>query len=159
MVHSSQMAMSLSIRSMSASRKAYFNTIFRIAEKFPHLPHIQEAIRTACSVFEAARISIENDHVVRHSWNLMQDRIMESVLRQMVAQHRVVATTLLDTGNDLIIFDRADDGYWGTGANGLGQNKLGRLWMKVRADLLAAGIDRFSPMPKVSKAALGLPLD
>ncbi len=51
---------------------------------------------------------------------------------------------LLGTGQDILIEDAPWDAYWGAGPDGHGRNALGRLLMKVRAEL--AG-DPDAPVP------------
>jgi N-glycosidase YbiA len=41
---------------------------------------------------------------------------------------------LQKSGTEDIIEDSPDDYFWGEGADGSGQNMLGRLWMKIRSE-------------------------
>lgn len=61
--------------------------------------------------------------------------IMESVTRAKLAQHQDVKNVLLATGDrDLLkVYDTDYD--WGTGADGSGQNNMGKLWMRLREEL------------------------
>lgn len=61
--------------------------------------------------------------------------LMEKIFRAKLAQHPDVCAVLLETGTrDLIkVYDTDYD--WGTGEDGTGQNNMGKLWMKLRAEL------------------------
>jgi len=61
--------------------------------------------------------------------------LMEKIFRAKLAQHADVREVLLESGDRelLKVFDTDYD--WGTGADGSGQNNMGKLWMKLRAEL------------------------
>jgi predicted NAD-dependent protein-ADP-ribosyltransferase YbiA (DUF1768 family) len=61
---------------------------------------------------------------------------MEALLRLKLAQHSWVRERLLATGDAEIIEDSPKDSFWGRGPDWKGKNHLGRLWMKLRAELL-----------------------
>jgi predicted NAD-dependent protein-ADP-ribosyltransferase YbiA (DUF1768 family) len=57
-------------------------------------------------------------------------------LRAKVAQHAVVRAALRSTvGAELVEHTRRDR-YWGDGGDGSGANVLGRLWRRVRREIL-----------------------
>ena len=64
---------------------------------------------------------------------------MLDILRAKVQQHEYVRRKLLATGDRELVENSWRDDFWGWGPNRDGQNKLGKLWMKVRAELRAAG--------------------
>jgi predicted NAD-dependent protein-ADP-ribosyltransferase YbiA (DUF1768 family) len=41
---------------------------------------------------------------------------------------------LRESGHEDIVEDSPTDYFWGEGADGTGQNMLGKLWMKIRAE-------------------------
>jgi ribA/ribD-fused uncharacterized protein len=61
--------------------------------------------------------------------------IMEKLCRAKLAQHTDVRTVLLATGNRELLKVYDSDYDWGTGADFTGENKMGKLWMKLRAEL------------------------
>jgi ribA/ribD-fused uncharacterized protein len=67
-------------------------------------------------------------------WEDKKVVIMEKILRAKLAQHPEVMQTLQRSGHEDIVEDSPSDYFWGEGADGSGQNKLGKLWMKIRAD-------------------------
>ena len=64
-----------------------------------------------------------------------KDELMERIFRAKLAQHEDVRRVLRLTGDRELhkVFDA--DSYWGTGADGTGENRMGKLWMKLRAEL------------------------
>ena len=60
---------------------------------------------------------------------------MYRILKAKAEQHEYVRRKLLATGDRELIEDSWRDSFWGWGPNKDGQNMLGKLWMKVRANL------------------------
>lgn len=58
--------------------------------------------------------------------------MLEEILRAKLAQHPEAQDALCDSGHEDIVEDSPTDYFWGEGADGSGQNMLGKLWMKVR---------------------------
>jgi ribA/ribD-fused uncharacterized protein len=61
--------------------------------------------------------------------------LMEEIFRAKLAQHSDVRTVLLETGDAELLKVYDTDYYWGTGADSSGENQMGKLWMKLRAEL------------------------
>jgi N-glycosidase YbiA len=61
--------------------------------------------------------------------------VMEELFRAKLAQHPDVVRVLKETGTRELrkVYDTDYD--WGTGADGSGANTMGKLWMKLRAEL------------------------
>jgi ribA/ribD-fused uncharacterized protein len=64
-----------------------------------------------------------------------KDSLMEQVFRAKLEQHPDVKHVLLLTKSRELLKVFPTDYYWGTGADGSGQNKMGKLWMKLRDEL------------------------
>ena len=62
--------------------------------------------------------------------------LMENILRAKLAQHKDVKEVLKATGDRELLKVYDTDYDWGTGADGSGQNNMGKLWMKLRAELI-----------------------
>jgi len=60
---------------------------------------------------------------------------MEALLREKLKRHSYVAKKLLQTSGHSIYEDSPYDSYWGIGKDGSGENNLGKLWSKLRAEL------------------------
>ena len=61
---------------------------------------------------------------------------MEEVLYYKFKQHPDLRSMLLGTGTARLVYVDADDIFWGTGPDGMGQNKLGQCLGKVRSKLI-----------------------
>jgi len=97
---------------------------------------IARDIRCARSAHDAFKIA-ERNKLHRHiDWNDMRLSIMEEILRFKVSQHEYVYKKLLETGSRELIEDSWRDSFWGWGPNKDGENALGKLWMKIRSDLI-----------------------
>lgn len=64
----------------------------------------------------------------------LKDVVMQKALWAKF-QAPELKTLLLSTGNKRLVQLKTEDGYWGTGANNLGQNKLGAFLERVRTKL------------------------
>lgn len=64
-----------------------------------------------------------------------KDELMENIFRAKLAQHPYLAEVLKASGSRPLIKVAPTDYYWGTGADGTGENKMGKLWMKLRSEL------------------------
>lgn len=62
---------------------------------------------------------------------------MEELFRTKLAQHPDIAEILRESGDRELLKVNDTDYYWGTGKDGFGENKMGKLWMKLRAELLS----------------------
>ncbi len=71
----------------------------------------------------------------RGDWEVVKVGVMKTVLRAKLAQHEEVRGALGRSGDTEIIEDSPVDYFWGCGADGSGQNMLGKLWMELRAEL------------------------
>lgn len=64
--------------------------------------------------------------------------VMKEIMRAKMRQHQDVREALLSTGSATIFKDHPDDdGFWGSGRDGKGQNVMGKIWMELRDELHA----------------------
>lgn len=101
-------------------------------------PSVVNAIRTSYSAHEAQKIARENKNYQRADWEKIKLRTMEEILRAKVQQNPYVLKKLLETQNYKIVEDSPKDDYWGWGSDRNGENMLGRLWMKIRDEIIIA---------------------
>jgi len=74
---------------------------------------------------------------LRNDWEQVKDKIMEDIVRAKF-NDSYMKQFLLSTGNEeLIEGNWWNDTYWGV-CNGKGQNKLGKILMKIREELQSA---------------------
>lgn len=99
-------------------------------------PYSREIIRQAPTPGMAKKYG---RHVLlRPDWEQAKLSVMEDLLRQKFAPGSALADKLLATGDEeLIEGNWWGDVWWGV-CNGVGQNHLGKLLMKIRADLHGA---------------------
>ena len=121
------------------------------AQKFVGTPYV-EKIRLLPSAREAFQIS-RNPTVSywrRTDWDVAKDDVMYRALCCKFLQHGTLRKSLLGTGRKTLIEHTSNDSYWGDGGDGRGQNKLGRLLMRVREELGKGGHEETRPSLKRS---------
>ena len=99
-------------------------------------PDGKEAIRHARSPLQAKTLAQEiykdaNDP----DWASKKVAVVEEILRAKLAQHAEAREALKESGHEDIVEDSPTDYFWGEGADGSGQNVLGKLWMKIRDEM------------------------
>ena len=100
-------------------------------------PEIAEQIRTAASPHDAKKIASANREYCPPDWDERKLLLMEDLLRAKLEQHPYVRQKLLETGSIPIVEDSPKDTFWGCGYDRSGKNHLGKIWMKLRAELNA----------------------
>ena len=71
----------------------------------------------------------------REGWEEERDEVMMIGLRAKFSQHEDLRRVLLETGDAIIIEDSPIDSYWGCGSDGLGENMLGKMIMRIRDEI------------------------
>lgn len=72
---------------------------------------------------------------LRGDWERVKETIMYDVVKAKFTQNEQIKRKLIDTGDALLIEGNTwNDTIWGM-CNGIGQNKLGKVLMKVRKEL------------------------
>ena len=99
---------------------------------------IQSAIVRARSAHAAFKIAQDAAALVRLDWPAVKESIMLQILWAKAEQHEYVRRKLLETGERLLVEDSWRDAWWGLGPDGTGANRLGHLWMEIRAVLRAS---------------------
>lgn len=97
---------------------------------------VAEQIRHAKSPYDAKQISLANKDRKRPDWDAEKIKVMEELLREKVRQHPYVREMLIKTKGYLIVEDSPKDSYWGWGLHRNGENNMGKLWMKIREQVL-----------------------
>lgn len=104
-------------------------------EKFSD-PTIQLQILNARSGYDAKMIANAHAESARQDWNEVKLSVMEDILRAKLQQHSHIKKKLLETGDKEIIEASKDDAFWGWGADHKGSNNHGKIWMKLRSEIL-----------------------
>jgi ribA/ribD-fused uncharacterized protein len=72
---------------------------------------------------------------MRPDWDQVKDQVMYECCMAKFLQHTDLLVQLLATGSEELVEDTTKDMYWGCGTDGTGKNMLGKVLMRVRAEL------------------------
>ena len=86
---------------------------------------------------KAAQMGRQRTRPLRADWEKNKDDVMRRAVFAKFSQHADARAILLETGDAHIIENAPRDYYWGCGAKGTGQNKLGQILVEVREQLRA----------------------
>ena len=100
-------------------------------------PALREEVRRLPKASQAKFFLRDRGLVSRPGWQEMKLAVMEGLVRQKFT-HPELAAMLLATGDEELIEGNTwNDTFWGVDAEtGEGENHLGRIQMKIRAELL-----------------------
>jgi len=93
---------------------------------------IQKRVRNCKGPGAARGMGRDRSLPLKKNWEQIKDDVMYKVVLAKFTQHRHIKEILLGTGHNHLVEKSPIDYYWGSGADGTGQNKLGRTLMKVR---------------------------
>ncbi|KKQ35752.1 MAG: hypothetical protein US52_C0016G0004 [candidate division WS6 bacterium GW2011_GWA2_37_6] len=105
------------------------------AEKFED-KSIKQQILLAKSPLQSKEIAWANKSKMKKDWREIKVEVMERLCRLKLEQHKEVHEGLLRTGNRLIVEDSSVEDYWGIGSDKKGQNIMGKIWMKLREEII-----------------------
>ncbi len=94
-------------------------------------------VRDARSAHLAKRLSKEFHNEIQQGWEKIKVSKMEEIIRCKLEQHEEIQEALRRSGQAEIIENSPTDYFWGCGADGSGGNQLGKLWMKLRSELVS----------------------
>lgn len=98
-------------------------------------PEIAEEIFQAKSPHLVKKIAKANIGKIDQYWSEKRIAIMEEVLRAKTNQHEDVREVLVKAGTRGFAENSPVDDFWGIGADGKGQNMIGKIWVKIRDSL------------------------
>lgn len=104
------------------------------AQKFVGTEY-EEICRRLPSPRETFELSRRPDVPVDLHWDEKKLDIMKEVVRAKFTQNPELAERLIGTGNARLIENSPVDDYWGIGANGDGENLLGKILMDLRESM------------------------
>lgn len=90
-----------------------------------------ENIRLASDPKKAAGLG--RSLTLRPHWEAVKEEVMKKALLAKFTQHLDLQKKLLETKGIKLVEKSPFDGYWGSGSDGLGKNRLGELLMELRA--------------------------
>lgn len=108
---------------------------YQAAHFFDTAPDLVEEIFNARSAHEAFKIAKANADKAPKNWDEIKIELMEDICRHKLEQHEYVRAKLLQTLDIKLVEDSPKDDFWGWGPNRDGKNELGKVWMKLRAEI------------------------
>lgn len=116
------------------------------SRKFVHAPDIWQRIVSAPSPDEAFRLSREFASQCRADWEVHKKRDMFRGLVFKFKQNADLQKLLLQTGDRYLVENSQVDAFWGCGADGKGENVLGRMLVNIREFLIDNVHDPQNPL-------------
>jgi hypothetical protein len=104
------------------------------AQKFTDA-ELREQIRKAAQPVIAKSLADKFKDRIRPDWDAVKDGVMYLAVKTKFETHRKLREMLLDTGDEDIAECAPADYYWGIGKDGTGQNRLGKILERIRAEL------------------------
>ncbi|MEM8803865.1 MAG: NADAR family protein [Pseudomonadota bacterium] len=104
------------------------------AQKFEY-PAYRDKIRKANRPKDAKALGLTRKLPLRSDWEVVKEEIMYAAVAKKFMTHATLKELLLSTGDVAIIENAPMDYFWGAGQDGTGQNKLGKILMRVRSEL------------------------
>lgn len=122
------------------------------AQKFVGTPYLEQ-VRQAPTPKDAANLGRDRTLPLRSDWDKVKDEVMWRAVLCKFQTHANIREILLATNNAYLVENTSHDYYWGCGADGSGQNRLGQILVAVRDHLRhASHPERMrqipSPLPK-----------
>ena len=111
------------------------------AQKFAGTDY-EHTIRKAKTPMKAAELGRTRKVRIRQNWDNIRDNVMYDALKAKFTQHNDLKELLISTDGKQLIEHTENDAYWGDGGkvnNFKGKNKLGKLLMKLRDELVEKG--------------------
>lgn len=121
----------------SAHHVEYQGTVYQTAEhayqvaKFSD-PVMRKKIQEARSAYLAREYGQTEQG---RTPNFDKVSVMKEIMRAKLLQHTDVFEMLKKTGDAIIEKNHPMDDFWGTGADGTGENVMGKIWMELRAEI------------------------
>jgi hypothetical protein len=112
---------------------------YQAAHFFKTTPKLVEKIFKARSAHEAYTIAKDNANKTPINWETQKEKIMESIVRAKLKQNPYVRKKLIQSGTRLLVEDSPKYDCWGWGAEKNGRNELGKIWMKLRSEIIRKG--------------------
>ncbi len=94
-----------------------------------------EQVKAVESPMKAANMGRSRQHPMRADWEAIKDQVMYQAVLAKFTGNSEIQKILLNTDEEEIIEKALGDYYWGCGKDGSGQNKLGQILMRVRAEI------------------------
>jgi ribA/ribD-fused uncharacterized protein len=104
------------------------------AQKFIDMAY-SERIRLAKTAKDAKKLGQSRKHPIRDDWEIIKDDVMRRAIQAKFETHADIRERQLATGDEDLVEHARSDYYWGSGADGSGENMLGKILMDLRDSL------------------------
>ncbi|KAF8626719.1 hypothetical protein AX17_006485 [Amanita inopinata Kibby_2008] len=107
-----------------------------------HAPAFAEKIRECKTVKEVYKTSANfkwKGRKQKPKWAVVTPQMLDVALYHKFTQHEPLRRLLLDTGSASLVYQDANDGYYGVAPNGRGLNVLGEALVRLRNTLRTQG--------------------
>lgn len=98
--------------------------------------NIVEEIRNSRSAHDSKKIAEKYSNRIRKDWDDVKIGVMEEIIRLKHDQHKYIQRKLLESAGREIVENSPIDSFWGWGPSHDGQNELGKVWMRLREEIL-----------------------
>lgn len=109
---------------------------YQASHFFETKPELVEKIFNCRSAHDAFKFAKANADKAPTNWEDIKVGVMEDICKHKLQQHPYIQRKLLQTGDLPLVEDSPYDACWGWGPNKDGRNELGKIWMKLRSDLI-----------------------
>ncbi len=99
-------------------------------------PDLFARIALTRSAHDAFKLARSQPELVRSDWDEVKIPTMEDIVRCKLQQHPYIQVKLRESGDKLIVENSPVDGFWGRGSDWQGRNELGKVWMRLREEML-----------------------
>ena len=113
-----------------------YKTVEHAYQALRMVPESRAKIMVAGSPMEAWRIAQQCKARGELDESVDKEELMERIFRAKMNQHQDIRDILGESGDRELIKTFPTDFFWGTGSDGSGLNKMGKLWIKLRAELV-----------------------
>lgn len=97
---------------------------------------IKDEIFNAKSPLEAFHIGRDPKNILKKDWFEIRVKVMEDIIREKIKQYPDIHEKLIETGGREIIEASPIDSFWGWGPDKKGENNMGKIWMKLRREII-----------------------
>lgn len=105
------------------------------AAKFDDV-EVTDLIHKSLSAHDSKKIAHTYKNKIKSNWDEIKISVMEDLIRAKISMHPFIRQNLIESGNRVIMEDSHKDSFWGRGVDFQGRNELGKVWMRIREELL-----------------------
>jgi ribA/ribD-fused uncharacterized protein len=96
----------------------------------------KDEIMKASNPMDAFNIGRDVKNILKKDWYEIRIKVMEKIVREKIKQYPIIYNKLIETKDREIVEASPIDSFWGWGPDKNGENHMGKIWMKLRAEIL-----------------------